>query len=86
MLLLARLIDLYSLVVFVAVILSWVQLDRRNPLVAITQGLTEPVLAPIRKMLPPMGGLDLSPMVLLIAQIPKGFVWRRKLSLLDLDE
>ena len=29
--------------------------------------MTEPVLAPIRRTLPPMGGLDLSPMLLLIA-------------------
>jgi YggT family protein len=73
---LVRLIDLYSLVVFVAVILSWVPVDRRNPLVTVTQALTEPVLAPIRKVLPPMGGLDLSPMVLLIAlQILKGLLY-----------
>jgi YggT family protein len=65
--LLANLIDLYSLVVLVAVILSWVPLDRRNPLVTITHALTEPVLAPIRKVVPPLAGLDLSPMVLLIA-------------------
>jgi len=73
--LLARLIDLYSLVVLVAVILSWVPLDRRNPLVTITHALTEPVLAPIRRVIPPMGGLDLSAMVLLIAlQILKGLL------------
>ena len=73
---LARLIDLYSLVVLVAVILSWVPLDRRNAPVTITEGLTEPVLAPIRKVLPPMGGLDVSPMVLLIAlQILKGLLY-----------
>lgn len=65
--LLAGLIDLYSLIVLVTVILSWVPLDPRNPLVTITQALTEPVLAPIRNLLPPMGGLDLSPMVLLFA-------------------
>ena len=41
----------------------------------IARGLTEPVLAPIRKVLPPMGGLDLSAMVLLIAlQILKGLL------------
>ena len=74
--LLARLIDLYSLVVLVAVILSWMRLDRRNPLAAIVYGLTEPVLAPIRKALPPMRGLDFSPMVLLIAlQLLKGFLF-----------
>jgi len=72
---LASLIDLYSLVVLVAVILSWVALDRRNPLVTITHALTEPVLAPIRRVLPPMAGLDLSPMVLLIAlQLLKGLL------------
>ena len=62
----ARLIDLYSFVVLVAVILSWTPLDRRNPLVAIVDSLTQPVLVRIRRVLPPMGGLDLSPMVLLI--------------------
>ena len=73
--LLARLIDLYSLVVLVAVILSWVPLDRRNPLITITHALTEPVLAPIRRVIPPMAGLDLSAMVLLIAlQILKGLL------------
>ena len=72
---LARLIDLYSLVVLVAVVLSWVRVDRRNPLVTITRHLTEPVLAPIRKVLPPMGGLDFSALVLLIAlQILKGLL------------
>lgn len=72
---LARIIDLYSLVVLVAVILSWIQLDRRNPLVTITHALTEPALAPIRKVLPVMGGLDLSPMVLLIGlQVLKGLL------------
>ena len=67
MLFLASLIDLYSLVVLVAVILSWVPLDPRNPLVTITHSLIEPVLAPIRHVLPATGGLDLSPMVLLFA-------------------
>lgn len=72
---LAQLIDLYSLVVLAAVILSWVPLDRRHPLVTITRGLTEPALAPIRKVIPPMGGLDVSAMILLIAlQILKGLV------------
>jgi len=64
--LLVRLIDLYSLVVLAAVIVSWIPVDRRNPLVRILDALTEPALQPIRRVLPAMGGLDLSPMVLLI--------------------
>jgi YggT family protein len=72
---LARLIDLYSLVLLAAVILSWIRVDRRNPLVTIVRGLTEPVLGPIRAVLPSMGGLDLSPMVLLLAlQILRGLL------------
>jgi YggT family protein len=71
----ARLIDLYSLIVLVAVILSWMRLGPRNPLAAIAYSLTEPVLEPIRRVLPPMGGLDFSPMVLLIGlQILKGLL------------
>ena len=65
--LLARLIDLYSLVVLVAVITSWMRLGATHPVAAITRTLTEPLLAPIRKVLPNLGGLDFSPMVLLFA-------------------
>ena len=65
--LLVLLIDGYSMVVFLAVILSWFGLSPDNPIVRITSALTEPVLQPIRKVLPDMGGFDLSPMVLLLA-------------------
>lgn len=67
LMLLARIFDLYSLIVLAAVILSWVRLPPDNPIVRVTSALTEPVLAPIRRVLPDMGGLDLSPMLLLIA-------------------
>ena len=62
---LVQLLDLYSLVVFAAVIVSWVQLPPTHPIVSVLGGLTEPLLAPIRRVLPDMAGLDLSPLVLL---------------------
>ena len=65
--LIATLIDLYSLVVLAAVVMSWMRMDRRHPLAKMVYSLTEPVLAPIRRALPLIGGLDFSPMVLLIA-------------------
>jgi YggT family protein len=65
--LLARLFDLYSLIIVAAVVLSWVQLPPENPLVRVVHTLTEPLLAPIRRILPAVGGLDLSPWVLLVA-------------------
>ena len=65
--LISALIDLSSFVVLAAVIMSWLPVDRRNPLALAVLRLTEPALAPIRRALPSMGGLDLSPMVLLLA-------------------
>jgi YggT family protein len=64
--LLVMLIDGYSLVVFLSVILSWLQLSPDNPVVRVTHALTEPVLEPIRKIMPNLGPFDLSPMVLLV--------------------
>jgi YggT family protein len=63
----ATLIDLYSLVVLAAVVMSWIRVDPRHQLARIVYRLTEPVLEPIRRVLPSAGGLDLSPLVLLIA-------------------
>ena len=47
-------------------ILSWVS-QGHNPFEAVLYELTEPMLIPIRRILPPMGGLDLSILVLFIA-------------------
>jgi len=62
---LALVIDVYSVVVLVAVVLSWLQLSESNPVVRITSTLTEPLLGPIRRVLPGFGGFDFSAMVLL---------------------
>lgn len=61
------LIDGYSLVVLAAVVLSWIRLDPDNPLVKVVHALTEPVLGRIRSILPDFGGIDFSPMLLLMA-------------------
>jgi uncharacterized protein YggT (Ycf19 family) len=65
--LLVLLLDFYSLIVFVSVVLSWLRLSDDNPVVRVVALLTEPLLKPIRKVMPDIGGFDLSPMVLLIA-------------------
>ena len=48
------------------VIISWINVSPNNPIVGIIYKVTEPILGPIRRMLPSMGGLDLAPMVALI--------------------
>jgi YggT family protein len=60
------LVNAYSLVVLVRVIISWIQLPPNHPVVEFTRALTEPVLEPIRKILPASGGLDFSPLILLL--------------------
>jgi len=62
---LALLFNIYSLIVLVAVIASWANLSPDHPVVRVTRTLTEPLLAPLRRVLPSVGGLDFSPMVLL---------------------
>jgi YggT family protein len=57
------LFDLYIIVLLARVLLSWVQVDPRNPIVNLINQLTEPLLAPIRNLLPQGGGMDFSPMV-----------------------
>ena len=72
---LINIIDLYSLIVLGAVILSWVHLPSGNPVVQVANRLTEPLLQPIRRALPALGGLDFSPVVLLVGlQIVKRFL------------
>jgi len=68
------LLDLYVIIVIAAVIFSWLiafgVINTHNQFVRIVSEalykLTEPALRPIRNFLPDMGGLDLSPIVLII--------------------
>ena len=70
---LATFIDILFYVLWAAilgrVILSWINLSPQNPIVVLIYGITEPILAPIRRVLPSMGMLDLSPMIALIVLI-----------------
>ena len=61
--------EAFSLVFWILIIraiLSWVS-QGYNPVAAVFEQLTEPMLRPIRKVIPPLGGLDLSILVLIIA-------------------
>lgn len=63
---LIMLLDLYSLVLLASVVLSWVQLSEDNAFVKIVRQLTDPVLDPVRKVVPPVGGFDLSPVIVIL--------------------
>ena len=56
----------FMVAVIIRVILSWMGPRSYNPVVGLLHSLTEPVMGPARRLLPPMGGLDLSPIVVFI--------------------
>lgn len=61
------LLGLWMLALLVLFIASWVAPYQRNPALALLDAITEPLLRPIRNVLPPLGGLDFSMMVALVA-------------------
>lgn len=52
--------------IVIQAILSWISPGAYNPAVSLLHSLTEPVLRPARKLLPPISGLDLSPLVAIL--------------------
>lgn len=64
--LLRLLIYVYIFAIVVMAVLSWVNPDPTNPVVPLLWRLTNPVLAPARQLLPSMGGIDISPMLVII--------------------
>ncbi|MBU1329124.1 MAG: YggT family protein [Gammaproteobacteria bacterium] len=59
----ALFLKVFFFALIISVILSWVAQGSHNPAVELVNQICEPLLAPIRRLLPSMGGLDLSPIV-----------------------
>ncbi len=67
-------ITLYFFILFARIIFSWVEAFSRGgppeglrPVMDVVYRLTEPVMAPLRRLIPPIGGLDISPIFVFIA-------------------
>jgi YggT family protein len=57
----------YELLMLIRVLLSWVNVNPYHPLVRLLHRVTDPVLKPVRRIIPPIGGtVDISPVVVLI--------------------
>lgn len=61
------LLNVYLVAIIVRAILSWVNPDGYNPAATVLISLTEPILRPFRQAIPMVGGIDLSPLVALLA-------------------
>ena len=64
---LALVANLYFFAILINIILSWVAPGTQHPAAALLYQLTEPVMQPFRKLIPPMGGIDLSPILVFLS-------------------
>ncbi|MFT3929367.1 MAG: YggT family protein [Spongiibacteraceae bacterium] len=59
--------NIYFVAMIATIILSWVAPGSYHPAAVLIHQVVEPVMAPFRKILPPMGGIDFSPMIAFLA-------------------
>jgi YggT family protein len=59
-------LNLLFFIILIRIILSWVAPNNYSPVTAMLNALAEPVLRPFRRMIPPIGGLDISPIFAII--------------------
>lgn len=65
--LLSTTLQIFQILILIRVVLSWVASPvSRNPLIELIRRSTDPILEPIRRVVPDMGGIDLSPIVALL--------------------
>lgn len=65
----ALFISVFVVAIIIQVVISWINPGQYNPVTGLLNSITAPVLDPIQKRLPPMGGLDFSPMIAILALI-----------------
>lgn len=63
----ALMVSLFIIAILIQAIGSWFNPGHYNPMTAVLHSLTEPLLRPARRMLPPISGIDLSPLLVLLA-------------------
>ena len=64
--LLALLINVFFFSILIQVIISWISPGSHNPVVSLVYSLNEPLMRPARRLIPPISGLDLSPLVVMV--------------------
>jgi YggT family protein len=67
--LIGLIISIFLFAILIRVILSWVNPDPYNPAVDLLNRITDPILVPAQRLLPPISGIDLSPMVAMIGLV-----------------
>ncbi len=64
--LLKTILYIYLFIIIVQVIISWINPDAYNPITMIMYQLSEPILRPVRRIIPSAGGFNFSPLIILV--------------------
>ncbi len=59
-------LNLFFFVILIRIILSWISPNNFNPVTALLTTISEPILRPFRRLIPPVGGLDISPIFAIV--------------------
>ncbi len=59
-----QIIGFYKIVLLVRIILTWIPHNPDNPAATFLYKITEPVLEPVRRIIPSIGGIDISPIII----------------------
>ena len=62
----AYLLQVLGFAIFARSIISWFPIDKNGPVFQALAAITDPILEPLRKVIPPLGMLDISPMVAMV--------------------
>lgn len=66
LLIVGYIVQLMAFAIFARAILSWFPIDRGGPVFQFLDSVTDPVLEPLRKIIPPIGMIDITPMVAML--------------------
>lgn len=58
--------QLLSIAIFARAVLSWLPMGHNNPITSFLFNITEPILMPVRRIIPRLGLLDISPMIAML--------------------
>lgn len=64
--LLSTVIELYTMVLLLRIWMQWAHCDFYNPFSQFVVKVTQPIIEPLRRVIPAMGGIDFSPMILVL--------------------
>lgn len=60
-------LQILTLLIVVRAVLTWIPtVDYRHPLIRLIVRITDPILLPVRRLMPPIGGFDLSPIIAIL--------------------